>query len=881
MKRRYLIPEVIQTSAMDCGPAALKALFGGFGLYLSYGRLREACQTDVDGTSIDTIELIARQLGMGIVQSMLPADFLLLKESQCLPAIVVVDQPDKGTHVVVLWRVHGAWLQIMDPAVGRIWVPRRRFLSSLYLHEQLAPADSWEEWSNSVAFTDSLLARMRLLGIPESLWIDRAHQDAALRLGGELAAQGRLKKGAEACHFMAMCAGAPDAIPAMYWAVRRDPSDPTQVLVRGAVLLTASGPTAEAGVDPLPASLARVRSEPAPRTWEPVWAVLRDSGWFLPATIAVALIAAAAGSVLEVLIFRGLFDMGRHLHSTGARVGAVAAVVFFLAGLLALDWPAELGLWRLGRQLELRLRTQFFLKIPRLHDRNFQSRLISDMAFRAHGLQLLRQLPDTAGYCLRLAANIIITGVAIAWIYPGSGLLVAAAIAGACGVPALFLPSMGERDLRFREISAALGSFYLDSLLGSRAIQAHCAERAMRTAQAAQLRQWAAAGLRLQALFVRADVIQMTLTFGVIGALVYRQLSTAHSPAGVLLLIYWAISIPLLGQEVAAVARSVPAMRNTLLRFLELTGSPEEDACVDASDERVSPEVRGVKIDMEGLSVTVAGHKVLHDVTLHIEPGEHVGIVGASGAGKSSLVGVLLGWYNTSGGAIRVDGMPLAGAVLARLRRETAWIDPQVHLFRTTLFENLRYGNAGDSVHGGFDVIEAADLESLFEHSPQGLQMPLGEGGAMISGGEGQRVRIARALGRTDVRLAVLDEPTRGLGKENRRRMLATTRRHFANATLVCVTHDVDETLDFDRVLVIERGRIVEQGPPRTLLSATHSRYRDLLEEEAAVGRELWGHSKWRRLRLHGGTLTEVANRPESTLAKELSTRTHGRVNIA
>jgi ABC-type transport system involved in cytochrome bd biosynthesis fused ATPase/permease subunit len=555
-------------------------------------------------------------------------------------------------------------------------------------------------------------------------------------------------------------------------------------------------------------------------------------------------------------------------------------VVFFLATLLALDWPAELGLCRLGRQLELRLRTRFFLKVPRLHDRYFQSRLISDMAFRAHWLQLLRQLPETAGYCLQLATNIVITGIAIAWIYPSSGLLVAVAILAACGVPALFLPSMGERDLRFREISAALGSFYLDSLLGSRAIQAHCAERTLRITQAAQLRQWAAAGLRLQALFVRADVIQMTLTLAMIGTLVYRQLLTAQSPAGVLLLIYWSISIPLLGQEVAAVARSVPAMRNTLLRFLELIGSPEEDLNAEASDVQTR-DPRGVKIDMEGLSVTVAGHVVLQDVTLHANPGERIGIVGASGAGKSSLVGVLLGWYKASAGEIRVDDAPLCGAELTRLRRDTAWVDPQVHLFRASLFENLRYGNAPETVAEDCDVIGEAELEPLLEHSPRGLQMPLGEGGAMISGGEGQRVRIGRALARKGVRLAVLDEPARGLGRERRRRMLSAMLRHFPGATLLCVTHDVADTVDLDRVVVIERGRIVEQGAPRTLLTATHSRYRELLEEEAAVGRELWGHPKWRRLRLQGGTLSEVPQSRDSTQYDEMPVRTDRRVHSA
>jgi len=176
VKRRYFIPEVIQTSAMDCGPAALKALFGGFNVYLSYGRLREACQTDVDGTSIDTIEAIAGQLGMATSQSMLPPDLILLERTGCLPAIVVVTLPDGGAHFVVLWRIHGAWVQVMDPSAGRLWVPRSRFLKSLYMHEQAVPAAAWGEWSVSAAFTFGIEERLRALDVPVELWPDRAHQ---------------------------------------------------------------------------------------------------------------------------------------------------------------------------------------------------------------------------------------------------------------------------------------------------------------------------------------------------------------------------------------------------------------------------------------------------------------------------------------------------------------------------------------------------------------------------------------------------------------------------------------------------------------------------------------------------------------------------------
>jgi len=853
MRRRYLIPEVIQTSAMDCGPAALKALFGGFNRYLSYGRLREACQTDVDGTSIDTLEAIAQRLGLGAVQSVLPVDLLLLEESACLPAIVVVNSAEAGNHLVVLWRVHGPWLQVMDPAAGRLWLPRRRFLESLYVHEQPVPRSAWEEWRTSAVFTAGLEQRMRALGLPPALWPDRAHQDAALRLAGALREAGKLRAGAGARELLELCAAHPEEIPAEYWTIRTLPHDAEQVLLRGAVLVSAAGSMSEVPDQSLPPSLLRVRTEPPPRVWAPVWSTLREIGWQLPMATMAALFAVALGTVIEALLFRGLFDMGRHLQSTAQRLGAIVALALFLGVLLTLDWSAAIGSLRLGRQLEMRLRTCFMLKVPRLGDRYFQSRLISDMAFRAHWLELLRQLPEIAGHALYLAASMIITGAAIVYVYPGSALLTTLAVIAACGVPFLFMPAQTERDLRHRELGASLGSLFLDSLLGSRAIQAHCAEPSMRSAQAAQLERWAVAGLRRQALFVRADAVQSALAFACVAALVYRQSTIAQTPAGLLLLIYWAVSIPLLGREIAAVARSLPAMRNTLMRFLELIESPEE-SCPEAAPV---PRTGGVKIDIEEACVVVGGHPVLERITLHLEPGEHVGIVGVSGAGKSSLVGCLMGWFQPASGRILVDDAPLDASRLAQLRSEIAWIDPQVHLFRSTLYENLRYGNDGDGVARFGEALEAADLGRILERGQQGLQTPIGEGGTLVSGGEGQRVRIGRALGRSGVRLAILDEPARGLERAERRRMLAAMRARFKSATMLCITHDISDTLDFDRVLVIERGRIAEQGAPRSLCAQQASRYRALLDEERAVRQSTRTHAAWRSLHLQGGKIRE------------------------
>ena len=146
-------------------------------------------------------------------------------------------------------------------------------------------------------------------------------------------------------------------------------------------------------------------------------------------------------------------------------------------------------------------------------------------------------------------------------------------------------------------------------------------------------------------------------------------------------------------------------------------------------------------VEMSGVYIQAGGHNILKDVNLNIDPGEHIAIVGLSGAGKSSLVGLLLGWHRPSQGAIKVDGEILDGTLVQRLRQETAWIDPAVQLWNRSLYDNLRYGiEIADGSQMGA-TIQSADLYGVMERLPDGLKTSLGEGGGLVSGGEGQRVR--------------------------------------------------------------------------------------------------------------------------------------------
>src|SRR5262249_959108 len=153
--------------------------------------------------------------------------------------------------------------------------------------------------------------------------------------------------------------------------------------------------------------------------------------------------------------------------------------------------------------------------------------------------------------------------------------------------------------------------------------------------------------------------------------------------------------------------------------------------------------------------------------------------------------------------------------------------------------DNLRYGSNEEAALNFSSVIDAADLRRVLEKLPEGLQTTLGEGGGLVSGGEGQRVRFGRALIKADARLVILGEPFRGLDREKGKALVEQARDVWRDATLLCITHDVGETLGFDRALVMDKGRIIEDASTLDLASRRDSLYRTLLEAEEDVRAEM------------------------------------------
>ena len=341
--RRWVVPEVVQTSAMDCGPAALTSLLAGSGVPVSYGRLREACQTDVDGTSIDTLEDLAVALGLDAQQIMLPVDHLLEPAAEALPAIAVTRLPGGFSHFVVVWRRHGRLVQVMDPALGRRWMTTERLLADCHVHDVEVPGELWQRFASSEDFLTVLRGRVSWLGGDTEL-VDRAADDpdgqaaavldAAARMVTSLIKAGGLPRGDTAVGVLSGLVAHPDTIPGEHWTAW--PGDDGRVRLRGAVLVRASQHTAQVGSAELPEALHAAAGPPSPRPGRVLLALLRADGWLRPAALVVATVGAAAGVLAEALLFWAIFEMS----GTGdPRDGPVVILLALLVALIVVEVP--------------------------------------------------------------------------------------------------------------------------------------------------------------------------------------------------------------------------------------------------------------------------------------------------------------------------------------------------------------------------------------------------------------------------------------------------------------------------------------------------------------------------------------------------------------
>lgn len=228
---------------------------------------------------------------------------------------------------------------------------------------------------------------------------------------------------------------------------------------------------------------------------------------------------------------------------------------------------------------------------------------------------------------------------------------------------------------------------------------------------------------------------------------------------------------------------------------------------------------------------------VLRDVTIRAAPGETVALVGPSGAGKTTLLHLLPRFYDPDAGAVRIDGVDLRDATVESVRAAVSLVAQDVQLFGVTLRENIRYGRLDATDAEVEAAARAANAHDFIAAAPEGYDTPVGERGVKLSGGQRQRVSIARALLK-DPPILLLDEATSALDAQSEAAVQAALAELMAGRTTFVIAHRLATVRDADRIVVMDGGRVVEQGTHAALVAAG-GLYADLAARQFAGGGDL------------------------------------------
>lgn len=537
---------------------------------------------------------------------------------------------------------------------------------------------------------------------------------------------------------------------------------------------------------------------------------------------------------------------GRLVDAVAAGVGSADAALWALGAMMALAAITVLGRhFAFTGITVMTLRTmsnvaqEAFARLQRFstdwHANNFAGSTVRKIT---RGMWALDLMTDTILIAL-LPSLVILLGMTalLAWHWPVMGLVVAAGALAYIGLTLVL-------SLRFVAPAARLGNAWDTRLGGSLAdaitcnpvVKAYGAEAredlrlatvvakwSLRTRRAWLRGTWAGTGQLVVLLFLRAAVIGLVIWLWLNG-----QASTGD--VAFVLTAYAVVHGYLrdVGQHIHNLQRSVNDMEELVWMHDLPYGVPDRKGAVAMG-------VTAGEIAFEDVTFHYGGHHdpLYRDFSLTIRGGEKVGLVGRSGSGKTTFVKLVQRLYDVTAGRIAIDGQDIASVTQESLRRQIAIVQQEPVLFHRSLAENIAYGRPGASQAQIEQAAQLANAHDFIMRLPKGYATLVGERGIKLSGGERQRVALARAF-LADAPILILDEATSSLDSESEALIQQAIERLMEGRTTIVIAHRLSTVRAMDRILVFDRGQVVEEGPHEALLTREDGAYRALFEKQVS-----------------------------------------------